>query len=111
MSTPGCATSTMGNPKIADPATLEKIVEGNSTKADIEALLGKPHSVGFYEGKDELWSYTYAKFKMGMGDYSHQTHQLSIRFDSKTGLVVQKGTGEMTSGTPQPSPEQKPAEK
>ena len=91
--------------------SIEKIIEGKSTKGDVEALVGKPNSVGFYENKDELWSYAYAKFTMGMGSASHQGNQLSIRFDSKTGLVVQKGTGETMSGTPQPAPERQPSEK
>ena len=100
----GCATT--GNVQISDPATVSKIEEGKTTKAEVRGLVGDPTKVNFDMNKNEIWQYVYSKATAkpasfipvvgifaGGADMSGNT--LTILFD-KNGVVERVGSGKTT---------------
>jgi len=100
----GCATT--GNVQISDPATVSKIEEGKTTKAEVRGLVGEPTKVNFDTSKNEIWEYMYTKASAkpasfipvvgifaGGADMSGNT--LTILFD-KNGVVEKVGSGKTT---------------
>jgi outer membrane protein assembly factor BamE (lipoprotein component of BamABCDE complex) len=61
LSVTGCASA--GNQVLAkqDAATVsQSIVDGKSTKADVQTAYGDPNDTSFTDGGNEIWKYTYA---------------------------------------------------
>jgi outer membrane protein assembly factor BamE (lipoprotein component of BamABCDE complex) len=67
-----------GRPRDFSAATLAKVTPGETTKAQIEALLGQPWRTTFAEDSDEpgpiVWEYR--------GQDSNGTYRVHIEFDS-----------------------------
>ena len=60
----GCASA--GNPRLQQEGLLSKITIGETTKADVLSLLGKPngtHIQDQFGHKLEIWSYAYSNFE------------------------------------------------
>jgi outer membrane protein assembly factor BamE (lipoprotein component of BamABCDE complex) len=102
----GC--SSVGNREIADDSRIAKIEKGKSTKADVEALVGKPTTVDFTDGGLEKWLYVYTTSQMrgasfipvvgifaGGSDINSDT--LTVLF-SKEGIVENVGRGKSGGG-------------
>lgn len=127
----GC--SSHGNREIADDARVSKIEKGKSTKADVEALVGKPTTVDFTEGGLEKWLYVYTTSQVRgssfipvvgifAGGSDINMDSLTILF-TKDGIVENVGRGKSSGGggglqdsrgssglkeEPKPKPEPKP---
>ena len=57
----GCASA--GNQVLAkqDAATVsQSIVDGRSTKAEVQAAYGDPNDTSFTDGGNEIWKYSYS---------------------------------------------------
>jgi hypothetical protein len=66
----GCVS--VGNPNLADDAMMGRIRVGETTKQEIEALLGRPaeqRSIEISEATREWWSYEYATARINPLDY------------------------------------------
>ena len=86
----GCATH-YGNKKIVDQATIDQIVVGQTTKADVLELLGKPAQVEYTDSGIEQWHYVYSRADiratnfipvvgMAFGGFDSKNNTLTIRF-------------------------------
>jgi outer membrane protein assembly factor BamE (lipoprotein component of BamABCDE complex) len=72
------ATADPGRPRDFSAATLEKVTPGQTTKTQIEALLGQPWRTTFADDADEpgpvVWEYR--------GKDSNGSYRVHIEFDS-----------------------------
>lgn len=58
----GCAST--GNQRLANASSdsvSQNIVDGKTTKAEVEALLGQPDNIDFNHANNEKWTYEYKK--------------------------------------------------
>jgi outer membrane protein assembly factor BamE (lipoprotein component of BamABCDE complex) len=118
----GCAT--VGNPEVARDEQIAKIKAGESTRADVKAILGQPSSMAqmpriergadgapVQVGDEEIWHYY--RFSMRarpetfipiigplVGGFDSESRVLTIRFD-ENGIVRWIGHGR-TQGTTGP---------
>jgi outer membrane protein assembly factor BamE (lipoprotein component of BamABCDE complex) len=105
-STGYCATATAdpGRARDFSAATLAKVTPGQTTKAQIEALLGKPWRTTFADDPDEpgpvVWEYR--------GQDSNGSYRVHIEFDSHdiTTLIakIPDKTGEAPARVAKPPP-------
>jgi outer membrane protein assembly factor BamE (lipoprotein component of BamABCDE complex) len=95
----GCAT-THGSEGITDKNKLSQIKPGKTTKADVEALLGRPAQVDLAENGEQVWNYqradvsatSYIPFVNLVSKNNSDMNNLSIRF-SKNGVVKDMASG------------------
>lgn len=97
----GCASSGDSALRSETESTVSsKIVEGKSTKADVQRYFGSPESVNFTDGGKEIWKYGFSKVSVDASSFipfyglfhngAHGTKkELTILFD---GDIVQKFT-------------------
>ena len=98
------ATADPGLPRDFSTATLAKVTPGQTTKAQIQALLGQPWRTTFADDADEpspvVWEYR--------GHDSSGTYRIHIEFDSHeiTTLIakVPDTTGEASARVAKPPP-------
>ncbi len=84
----------MVNPAIADEPVVSKIVKGETSKTQVEELIGKPTAVEFTDGGLEKWAYVHADTSYyGLG-YAAKRHTLTAVFDDD-GTVKHVGKGEL----------------
>ncbi len=58
----GCATA--GNERMKDQtqsSVAQQIVEGKTTKAEVQASMGNANTVTFTDGGSEIWTYKYSR--------------------------------------------------
>ena len=61
LSLSACASAGNQVLKTADAGTVDRsIVDGQSTKATVQAAFGDPNDTSFTDGGNEIWKYTYA---------------------------------------------------
>ena len=53
----GCVKQFAGNKSLSDQKAVSSIVEGKTTKAQVEQLLGQPSQTSYMTGVGEMWSY------------------------------------------------------
>ncbi len=102
----GCAS--YGNKQITEQDTVDKIVIGKSTKAEVKEILGEPSEVIFTDSGDEDWVYLYTRSTtrassfipiVGLvaGGVDTKTNTLRLRFN-KEGVVSRIGKGQAKGG-------------
>lgn len=96
-----CASSGDSSLRSETESTVSsKIVEGKSTKSDVQKYFGSPDSVNFTDSGKEIWKYSFAKVSVDASSFipfyslfhngAHGTKkELTILFD---GDIVQKFT-------------------
>jgi hypothetical protein len=86
----GCAER--GQRQIGDPAKINQIQKGVSTKASIKALFGDPEGMYFLENGDETWNYSYNPPVIGETAkmLGLQSRFLTVTFDNN-GIVKAYG--------------------
>jgi outer membrane protein assembly factor BamE (lipoprotein component of BamABCDE complex) len=79
----GCATAIVGRP--IDQNAVSQIVRGQSTKADVIALLGSPDRITETDSFSR-WTYHYARAASRFGGLDTQSQVVMIMF-TKSGIV------------------------
>lgn len=109
MAVSSTSCSTVGNPKIEQPAEVAaQIQPGKTTKSEVRALAGEPSKTEFSDTGDETWEYTLMKSQVrgasfipviGLfaGGADVQTYSLTVRF-RPDGVVKSVGHGETKGG-------------
>lgn len=103
----GCVSAT-GDKAIGDPNKIAQIKAGQSTKADVRALVGEPMKVTFTDNGDEIWDYMYTRGQARatswipvagsvVGGADVTTKTLTVRFTGD-GVVKNVGTGSTSGG-------------
>ena len=100
----GCGSA--GNQLITDRSKIQRIQEGISTKADVQAAVGAPAKITPLP-QGELWEYSHMKMQVNPASYIpiiglgvlasgygtfNEAHQLSILFDNQ-GIVSKVEAG------------------
>lgn len=102
----GC--STVGNKQILNQNLISQIKPGESSKADVQRLIGEPTKQNYLDSGDTVWEYDLTQSQIrgasfipvvGLfaGGANIQVHTLTIRFD-KRGIVKDLGSGQATGG-------------
>lgn len=102
----GCAS--YGNKQITDDNKVSQIVIGQSTKAEVRAVVGAPNKVTLTDNDEEIWEYTYLRYQtrastfvpvVGLftGGADTSTKTLTVRFTT-TGIVKSIGRGQSSGG-------------
>jgi len=91
-----------------DDTKLAQIERGKSTRADVEALIGKPATVDFTDSGLEKWIYLHSRSQMRAaslipvigivaGGADTKTETLTVLFNTG-GVVMSYGKGEWAGG-------------
>jgi outer membrane protein assembly factor BamE (lipoprotein component of BamABCDE complex) len=103
----GCVSG-MGNKEITKDELVNKIVVGQTTKAEVKQLLGQPTDVHFADNGEEIWYYRYTRSNVRsssfipyagavVGGADTKTVTLTVRYTTD-GIVKNIGRGEATGG-------------